>query len=51
MVNGASTGVVPVQDGIGLYRQQCCAGVSDSTATIRIKPVSGSVIVDTVYFE
>jgi hypothetical protein len=50
-VNGTSTGIVPVQDGTGCYRQKCCENLCASLATIRIKPVNGSVILDTLYFE
>jgi hypothetical protein len=50
-VNGVSAGIVPIQDGAGYYRQKCCENVSGTLSVIRIKPVSGSVIVDTVYFE
>jgi hypothetical protein len=50
-VNDTLRGVVPVQDGKGYYRQKCGEAVSGTLLTIRIKPVSGSVILDTIYFE
>jgi hypothetical protein len=49
-VNGASKGLVPIQDGAGFYRQKCCE-FSEPEAVVKIKPVSGSVMLDTVYFE
>jgi hypothetical protein len=50
-VNEKSKGIVNINDGSGFYKQKLCEITSDKLATVRIKTISGAVMLDTVYFD
>ncbi|MCL2774276.1 MAG: glycoside hydrolase family 5 protein [Oscillospiraceae bacterium] len=52
-IDGKSTGTVDIRDGAGFYKQKLCEinSAESVSATVRIKAATGSVTVDTVYFD
>lgn len=50
-IDEQSAGIININDGIGYYKQKLCDITSVLCATVRIKAVSGSVVLDTVYFD